>query len=363
MRRGVLVTALAAMTSLVGAGVFGVPATFAAGLGFYGNGSTCSVSAGAQDGGGASAVVSVGSNCGGDSGTNFAGGPGSGTQATPNIPGNDASTVASNPCLYVRVPAGVFDSGLGRYSGNSDVVPASGDPSFCGPTGPGVVFGQSSTGRGACNGSGPCDLMLTPGSPTPMTPTSRAGKTGPVVAAVNPAQVALSALAKALAVAPAPNLQLWPPPNHLYVNQPTWMQDRNWAPTTATASEAGVAATVTLRPVQLMISSTDSTNAGLSYESISTDCATAGEAPASQKVFNATPPPPGACTLSWRWPSANYDGASYTLSYDLAYSVSWTSSTGAGGNLPVVVGPTTTEPVKVGEIEPVMVPSGQGANQ
>lgn len=128
------------------------------------------------------------------------------------------------------------------------------------------------------------------------------------------------------------------PPGAQLVGVATWLWvDGPWSPASATAAVGAVAATVTATPVQVVWSTGDGTtttcDAGTRYDP--------GRPPAGQH---------SSCTHVFTRSSAALPGGTYAVSATVTYEVTWSASTGAGGDL----GPlsrSTTVAVRVVEAQ------------
>jgi hypothetical protein len=134
---------------------------------------------------------------------------------------------------------------------------------------------------------------------------------------------------------PQPGLN---PPDAQLVGVATWLWvDGPWAPTSATASVGAVAATVTARPVEVVWDtgdgSTTTCDAGTPYDT--------SRPPSAQH---------SGCTHVFARSSAGLTGGAYAVTATVTYAVSWSASTGAGGDLGTI-SRSTTVPVRVSEAQ------------
>jgi len=169
--------------------------------------------------------------------------------------------------------------------------------------------------------------------PTPPTVDSVLGLWALSFVAWNPPSIATSPPLNTAAVV---NL-----PTYLYLNPGAW---QNF---TATASAAGVTATVVATPAEVVWSTGDGNTVtcappqapGVPYNS----------------SWGSTPPPAsaGACTYAYRYP--DQPGA-YQLSATVWYDAVWTSTGagGAGGDLGLVPGPTASVSLQLDQIRSIV---------
>jgi hypothetical protein len=160
-----------------------------------------------------------------------------------------------------------------------------------------------------------CKLGTDPGALTwvPVTPG-----TAPPVASV----AAQSALGKA----PWPTLtpSFDPVPTRLLVNFPTWLHlSSGWKQITASATIAGVTATVTARPESVSWAMGDGT---------SVTCHSAGTAYDSHLSWQQNLDRRD-CGYTYRTSSAGQTGNTFTVKVTIHYAVTWTSNFGGGGSL------------------------------
>jgi hypothetical protein len=127
-----------------------------------------------------------------------------------------------------------------------------------------------------------------------------------------------------------------------YVNADTWLWiDANaWKPVSASASLGGVTVTVIAQPIAVVWDSGDA-----KATKRTTTCNGPG-APLGPTgpTQNAT----SDCTIRYAHTSGQQPGLTFPLSATLQWRATWTSSSGASGNLGVV-SRTATVPISVGE--------------
>jgi hypothetical protein len=121
-----------------------------------------------------------------------------------------------------------------------------------------------------------------------------------------------------------------------------WVDRAGWVPLTRTVELRGVTATVTATPT---VTTFDPGNG---------DALVSCDGPGKAWVYpggNSDPQPTtvGGCGYQYRRVS---DGVQATTS--ITYAVTWTSNTGAGGNLPDLAGSTTSAPFRVEQIQVVV---------
>ncbi|MCD9623747.1 hypothetical protein [Rhabdothermincola salaria] len=123
------------------------------------------------------------------------------------------------------------------------------------------------------------------------------------------------------------------PPGEQLVGVATWLWLADaWAPSSATAAIGAVSSTVTAQPVQVTWDMGDGTtltcDAGVAYDP--------GRAPEEQS---------SACTHVYTRASAGAPGGRYPVTVTVGYEVSWSASTGAGGELEGLSRQTTIDVV------------------
>jgi hypothetical protein len=137
---------------------------------------------------------------------------------------------------------------------------------------------------------------------------------------------------------PDPVVGLSPPAGQL-VGVPTWLWVGDWSTRTTSAAVGGVTSTVTARPTSSTWDLGDGTTVG---------CAGPGT------PHDPARPPEGQttdCAHTYVWPSSHPRGARW-LAVTVAYDVSWSATTGAGGDLGAVTR-STTVPIAVSEVQAV----------
>lgn len=191
----------------------------------------------------------------------------------------------------------------------------------------------------ACGGTAFCFI--------PTGPSAAKGASGPPP----PSPAELAIIAASHMRLPSPTIESWPSTAKSWVNFPTWVHVSNWGPTSTSASAGPVTSTVTATPTGVVLSAPDSTDAGETYQPITTTCAGPGQ------VYDESAPyesQHSSCTLKWAWPSANYNtSGDYPMTVAVTYQVSWIAvGAPGGGPLPSVSAPATI-PIHVGEIEAI----------
>lgn len=176
-----------------------------------------------------------------------------------------------------------------------------------------------------CLGLAPGSLRwvpTTPGGPAPI-----------------PSVLAKTALSKA--AWPTIKVDFNPSPDRLLVNFPTWLHlTSGWRSITASASEAGVSATVTAKPESVQWEMGDGAtvichSAGTSYDARLT----------WQANLTARD-----CGYTYTTSSSGAAGSRYSVTVTVHYAVTWTSNAGGGGSLGGYDRNATTT-VAVGQIE------------
>lgn len=167
---------------------------------------------------------------------------------------------------------------------------------------------------------------------------------GPALVAQRAAQIAYAQL-----VLPEPAIATSPPAGgDQVVGVRTWLWLDNWGPQSASATLGGVTATVTATPTQVRFDPGDSTT-GDPDTVVCTDPTTAYDptrAPAEQTTD---------CFWVYQRRSTTTDPAgTYPLTATVTYTITWTATNGQTGTLPTQATTTTTRPVRVIEIQPII---------
>lgn len=155
---------------------------------------------------------------------------------------------------------------------------------------------------------------------------------------VDPEALALQAL-ESVSV-PEPVIATSPPAGDLVVHVPTWLwlSDGWWDAYTATASAGRVSSTVTVEPTTAVWATGDGAT---------TTCDGPGVAWERGLAESATD-----CSHTYTSPSEGAEGGTFSLSVEVELTVSWSSNSGAGGELPVMTA-TGAQAVRVGEIQAI----------
>jgi hypothetical protein len=156
---------------------------------------------------------------------------------------------------------------------------------------------------------------------------------GGLFAAERAAELAIERL-----VLPDPVIGLSPPSGQL-VGVPTWLWVGDWRTHTTSAAVGGVTSTVTARPTSTAWDLDDGTTVGCAGPGTPYDPARPPDAQASD------------CAHTFVWPSSHPRGAR-AVTVTLSYAVSWSATTGAGGDLGTVTR-SATVPVTVAEVQAV----------
>jgi len=152
--------------------------------------------------------------------------------------------------------------------------------------------------------------------------------------AVDPAEVAAGVLRRM--TVPVPKVALSPAGEQV-VNLPSWLWIANWEPLTGTASVGGVTVQVIARPSSARWSFGDGTS-----------LACAPGVPWSPDADGAR-----ACTHTWRRSSASEPSERYSLGVSVTWTASYSVTGGAGGGALPSITRTSTQPVRVAEVQAV----------
>lgn len=134
--------------------------------------------------------------------------------------------------------------------------------------------------------------------------------------------IAQTALSKASW--PTVSMSFNPSPDRLLVNFPTWLHlSSGWSTVTATASVAGVSATVTAQPIWVRWDMGDGD---------SVTCHTAGRAYDASETWQQNLSQRD-CGYTFRTSSAGQSNNKYGVKVTVHYEVTWSSTAGAGGSL------------------------------
>ena len=176
-----------------------------------------------------------------------------------------------------------------------------------------------------CLGLAPASLRwipTTPGGPAPI-----------------PSDIAKTALSRA--AWPTIKVDFNPSPGRLLVNFPTWLRlTSGWRTITASASVAGISATVTAKPESVQWEMGDGTTV---------TCHSAGAAYDAHLSWQANLTARD-CGYSYPTSSSGSAGGRYSVTVTVHYAVTWTSNAGGGGSLGGYDRKASTK-VAVGQIE------------
>lgn len=154
---------------------------------------------------------------------------------------------------------------------------------------------------------------------------------------------------------PVPRFEMLDPVNNwAYVAVPVDFRaaGNSWRPVSVTASLGPVWATATARPTALTFDAGDPNGVG------SASCG--GDGP----VAGYVPEAPGACSYTFTNASSTspYDGYHFLTTLTIDWSISWTSSTGAGGALDPY-STSATAPLAVAEVKGLVTCTGSRPEQ
>lgn len=174
-------------------------------------------------------------------------------------------------------------------------------------------------------------------------PTGGGGASGGAATPkITGADLAQQAVARFRLATPA--LAMWPEPDRLIVRWPVqlWLAG-GWEPQSATASAAGLSATVTAKPQRVTWTMGDGG---------SVSCSTAGR-PATQSGTSG-------CSYTYQGSSAGKPGDAYRVSATVTFAASWTATDGTSGDLGPLTSPAGSVSVQVGEVQAVNTPAPGG---
>jgi hypothetical protein len=150
---------------------------------------------------------------------------------------------------------------------------------------------------------------------------------------------------------PSNGIEMAPPttsPELVNVSTWLWLNAATWKPYTATASIAGVAATATATPQNVIWNMGDGHTV---------TCDGPGS-PYDPSQPNASTD----CSYTWSAPSNNGPGGIYQVTATIQWQVTWTAVGAAGGgNLGIVPGPANHAEVEVTESQAINTPTNQSA--